>query len=404
MLLLERLGGNTMKTWVLRISCVLAMAICIAGITAGGVFAEEGKVSQEGEVTSYTPPSQGRGEAAIDFENAIPMPLPQATISPSTANQGAPPVKFQGSPGYSPGSRGDQKVAPTVHDTQNVPGEQIEGRQEYGTNNHPFTTSRVDLGTSNAISKLYPFRATGKLYFNIGASTYICSASLIKKGIIVTAAHCVANFGHSTFYTNWQYVPALYNTTKPYKTWNTVNAYVMTSYFNGTDSCSVSGVVCQNDVAVLVAKPVNGKYPGQTTGWFAYGWDGYGFTTDLSPNVALINQLGYPKSHDGGLKMQRTDSQGYVNAGLSNNTVWGSRQTGGSSGGPELVNLGELATLSDGVSVGEDASRNIVVGVTSWGYSDNTVKEQGASPFTSSNIGVLVNAAACTTYPNACLP
>ena len=33
------------------------------------------------------------------------------------------------------------------------------------------------------------------LFFKIGSSTYVCSASLIKRGVVVTAAHCVANFG-----------------------------------------------------------------------------------------------------------------------------------------------------------------------------------------------------------------
>jgi hypothetical protein len=85
---------------------------------------------------------------------------------------------------------------------------------------------------------------------------------------------------------------------------------------------------------------------------------------------------------------------------MSNNTVWGSRQTGGSSGGPEIVNLG-MPPVLNGTGYGTDADFNIVVGVTSWGYTDTAVKQQGASPFTSGNIVPLVNAA-CTNYPLAC--
>ncbi len=98
--------------------------------------------------------------------------------------------------------------------------------------------------------------------------------------------------------------------------------------------------------------------------------------------------------------MQRTDSQGYVDGAAAGNTVWGSRQTGGSSGGPEVVNLGYVANLN-GISVGSDANTNVVVGVTSWGYTDQVYKAQGASPFTSNNIVPLVNAA-CSAYPKAC--
>ena len=211
----------------------------------------------------------------------------------------------------------------------------------------------------------------------------------------------MANYGAKQFYSGWTFVPALYNSTAPYGQFTVAKAYVMTAYYNGTDSCYQRGVVCANDMAVLVAnKNASGSYPGTYTGWFGYGWNGYGFATYNNVKTALINQLGYPVSHDAGLMMQRTDSQGYVNSTMSGNTVWGSRQTGGSSGGPELVNLGIAASLS-GVAYGSDAGYNTVVGVTSWGYTDLTVKEQGASPFTSSNIVALVNTA-CAAYPAAC--
>ena len=98
--------------------------------------------------------------------------------------------------------------------------------------------------------------------------------------------------------------------------------------------------------------------------------------------------------------MQRTDSQGNVDATMANNTVWGSRQTGGSSGGPELVNLGIVASLN-GTSVGTDGDSNIVVGVTSWGSTNTNVKRQGASPFTSDNVLLLYNDA-CGDFPKAC--
>jgi hypothetical protein len=84
-----------------------------------------------------------------------------------------------------------------------------------------------------------------------------------------------------------------------------------------------------------------------------------------------------------------------------NNTIWGSRQTGGSSGGPELVNLGVIADLGESISVGDDSGSNIVVGVTSWGYTDQAVKQQGASPFLSTNVKALVDMA-CAAYPKAC--
>jgi hypothetical protein len=43
----------------------------------------------------------------------------------------------------------------------------------------------------------------------------------------------------------------------------------------------------------------------------------------------------------------------------------------------------------------------MVVGVTSWGYDDTSIKQQGASPLTSGNIVPLMHAA-CTAVPAAC--
>lgn len=97
--------------------------------------------------------------------------------------------------------------------------------------------------------------------------------------------------------------------------------------------------------------------------------------------------------------MQRTDSQAFVSS-LAGNSVWGSGQTGGSSGGPEVANLGVVGSLS--TPLGSEASANIVVGVTSWGYVSSAIKQQGASPFTSTNIVPLVNAACAASNP-ACL-
>ena len=57
----------------------------------------------------------------------------------------------------------------------------------------------------------YPFRAAGKLFFKKAAETRICSASLIKRGLVVTAAHCVANYGKNEHYLNFEFVPAYDN-------------------------------------------------------------------------------------------------------------------------------------------------------------------------------------------------
>lgn len=345
------------------------------------------------------------------------MPMPVTRIRPRpTLGTGA--SGKSGNPGFAPGSPGSgdasedaqtpEAVVIITSEDETGSGNISSARgrvapQEYGSaSNHPYTTSRVDVGSTNVPSRYYPYAAAGKIYFNDGLDTVVCTGSLIKKGLIVTAAHCVADFGTNQFYSGWQYIPALSGKKKPFGTWAVTEAWVKNSYLDGTDNCSDPPVVCENDVAILVVKPKGKVYPGKKTGWFGYAWDGAGFAP-TSPAVVLINQLGYPTSHDGGLMMQRTDSQGFVSLVDANNTVWGSRQTGGSSGGPELVNLGIAPVLSEGVLLAQASAFNTVVGVTSWAYTDEVTKQEGASPFTSGNIVSLVDSA-CLDAPAACAP
>jgi len=299
-----------------------------------------------------------------------------------------------GPSGYSPGAEGSGVTNPVflgepAANNQPVP-------EDFGTSNHPFTTVRADLN-SRATNTFYPYRAAGKLFFTIGTSSFVCSASMIKRGIAVTAAHCVANYGQSQFYSGWQYVPGYRNGSAPYGTWTVYQAWIKTAYYNGTDGCAVYGVVCPDDVAVLILNTdATGGYVGATTGWFGY-WYGGGFT---SGGLTEVTQLGYPVGLNNGSYMERTDSYGYTSAANSNNTIIGSNMNGGSSGGPWVANFGLPAALT-GETKGSFPQQNVVIGVTSWGYTSNATKEQGASPFTSNNIQSLITSA-CGSVPAAC--
>lgn len=110
----------------------------------------------------------------------------------------------------------------------------------------------------------------------------------------------------------------------------------MPAWLDETDGCSV---VCPDDVGVLVLNPdSSGKYAGTYTGYYGYGWNGYGFVNSLTH----IAQIGYPACLDNGLLMERNDSQGYVGSSFSN-TIIGSLTRNGSSGGPWITNFGVRA-------------------------------------------------------------
>ena len=390
------MSTTTISSFTLsRKPMIAVMAFTVCGTIFAGLASAQSQVSSLGGVTVITVQNPG---AAGDLSNYKPMALPDNPI-PSDATQALLQAAMSAAPkgpsGFSAGFIGSGVMNPS---SVGLPGAADSGvsSQDFGTNKHPFSTSRADLYTA-ATNTQYPYRAAGNLTFNIGNAGYICSASLIKRGIAVTAAHCVANFGHSQFYTNWNFRPGYRSAVAPYGTWSVKQAWILTAYYNGTDSCAVAGIVCTDDVALLILNTQSGAYPGTATGWYGYGYGGYGYVN----NITQITQLGYPAGLDSASLMERDDSYGYVSSGNSNNTIIGSNMNGGSSGGPWLVNFGIAPTLT-GETSGSAPGMDVIVGVTSWGYTSNTPKEQGAAPFLSTNIQVLITAA-CAATPAACL-
>lgn len=259
----------------------------------------------------------------------------------------------------------------------------------------PYTTARASadkLGSTKTAAEVgvtsYPWRPTGELSFYIGSTEYVCSASMIRRGILITAAHCVYEFGNGTsagWHTNYVFTPAMVDgaTAPLYKTWQFKSETISKSYYNGTDSCVTTGVACNNDLALVIVAPQAGKYPGDYTGWYGYGWNGYSYVASFGgASLASITQLGYPVAFDAGKMMERNDGIGaYYNSGGVLNTVIGTALTGGSSGGPWLVNFGASPSLSAQATLGNASSTNVIVGVTSWGYTTVGNNTQGASFF-----------------------
>jgi V8-like Glu-specific endopeptidase len=355
------------------------------------------------DVFGYTPP-QNAPMTAQQIQSARPiMPMLQDASQIPGADEGP----MRGTPRSFGGSSGSSKAAKDVPSASDgVSGSAGVAPQGFGTSNHPFTTKGAFSTHSSSPTNLHPWRVSGKLSFVRGGQSFVCSASLIKKGIVVTAAHCVNKYGTATFNSSTTFQPARYDGTSPYGSWTATRIYVPTVYRNGTDECTTAGVVCANDVAVIVLNPQGGAYPGTAVGWYGYGINGYGYTnsTFLTKNAAEITQLGYPCTFSSCIRMIRTDSLGYF--ATPNNVIIGSDQTGGSSGGPWLVNFGATPVSTN--SVPSENNSNVVVATTSWGYISNTIKQQGASRFgtnskfpSTANITALVNAA-CAAYPSRC--
>lgn len=290
------------------------------------------------------------------------------------------------------------------------------GPEAFGAGGHPFTTQRASRPDGIEPVNSYPWRAIGKLIMTFGDQRAVCTASVIGKSLLVTAAHCVHNYGSRDegFATAISFQPARHEGQKPYGVWTAKEWWIPKVYHEGQDTClpDAPGVVCANDVSVIVLDENDGQAIGDVTGVLnlpplsndSDKEDAYGYVFFLGQNATQLTQLGYPSKDFDGMTMIRTDSLAYFED--PNNVILGSNQTGGSSGGPWLQNFG-TPTSATGPAPSADQI-NTVSAVTSWGYNSGTVKVQGASRFSrnkiyteKTNIRSLVGDA-CAANPNAC--
>lgn len=264
----------------------------------------------------------------------------------------------------------------------------------YGIAGPSYSDSRFGNG-SDFVAKA---RSVGRLLTRFAGVWYLCTATIINKSLLVTAAHCVFKYGqqgsgwpdlvdgHSQVY----FQPFADNgVSAKFGDWWAAGLRVPTVYFDGTDTCAVDGIICNNDVALVwLKKNAANKNIGDVVGRMNYGWNSFGFTEpamDLflptAPASAAITQFGYPAAFDSGRRMQISTGGAFqMTYGDLKNTVRGTAMTGGSSGGPWVVNFGVDATVSN-TDYGLQADRNIVVAVVSWGFVDLSYKLQGASFF-----------------------
>ncbi len=293
-------------------------------------------------------------------------------------------------PGFNPGSDGPKSLANSGSTRANTA-----SPRAFGSFGIPYTETRVEAGGSSYDSRIggvylsttVPYARIGKLTFTDGSGGHhYCTATLIRRSVIVTAAHCIQPFGSgNNFYQGWVFTPAYYNGAAPYGSFGWKAFAVSPTWSNGTDTGS--GTAVNNDIAVIVIrKNASNHFLGDLVGWFNYAWNNYSFTASpktANLSVAATTTFSYSSVLDGGEIMQRTDGPTYLTTIGSASQMWqGSNVTAGSSGGPWVVNFRSVSpVLSGGAAKGTDPMR-AVIGVTSWGSADpNADKDNYASRF-----------------------
>lgn len=176
--------------------------------------------------------------------------------------------------------------------------------------------------TGSAVEK-----TTGKVYFSMGRSNYVCSGSAVSGSVnlVLSAGHCVWDDAEG-FATNWMFWPGYYNGEKPYGTWTAKQLFTTSGWK------TVGGNDWKNDAGLAV---VTGD-PGHT-------WSELGTLPSMSTSTdygnlggAVYSAFGYPAAQK--YKGQTlTYCQGPVQTGYDgdpNTLSMACDMTGGSSGGP----------------------------------------------------------------------
>jgi V8-like Glu-specific endopeptidase len=95
---------------------------------------------------------------------------------------------------------------------------------------------KVPMATIISNPSVYPFRTQGKVFFNQGGGSYVCSATTVNsatKRVIFTAGHCLVDERQASY--NVAFVPGYKNGARPYGTFVATKLYSINGWINNRD-------------------------------------------------------------------------------------------------------------------------------------------------------------------------
>src|SRR4051794_10600036 len=110
---------------------------------------------------------------------------------------------------------------------------------------------KVRLAAAQQVPPPYtsqPTSTNGKVFFTEDGLNYVCSGTALlsgNKSTVWTAGHCV-NDGAGTFHTNWAFVPAYADGSRPYGTWTARSLLTTAGWNNSGDFSYDNGAAIVN--------------------------------------------------------------------------------------------------------------------------------------------------------------
>jgi hypothetical protein len=106
-----------------------------------------------------------------------------------------------------------------------------------------------------------PTSTNGKVFFSDGGSNFVCSGTAVLSGnssTVWTAGHCVHD-GASGFHTNWAFVPAYADGSRPYGTWTARTLLTTSGWASGDFSFDVGAAVVNTQGGSALTSVVGGR-------------------------------------------------------------------------------------------------------------------------------------------------
>jgi len=205
---------------------------------------------------------------------------------------------------------------------------------------YPFTRFQPWVGLYNgaySFYPIYPYRTVGKLFFTMGASNYVCSASVIRPHLLLTARHCILS-ASTGWATNVVFYPGYSNGQNPkLKRWTARRLATWGFGGSGANYKWDIGFIQTNDEGGSGCNGSSGTRTVESyTGYLGWLYGG---------NVADRNytSMGYPQAapFNGLYQIEAYSDVGNIDPLSQAGTFsMGNDMTGGSSGGPWLVGFG----------------------------------------------------------------
>jgi hypothetical protein len=108
----------------------------------------------------------------------------------------------------------------------------------------------------------FPASTHGKVFFTLGGSNYVCSGTAVNssnRSVVWTAGHCV-NEGPGAYATNWAFVPAYRDGSRPFGTWTARTLVTSSAWANQGDiSYDVAGAVMNTNGGSALTDVVGGR-------------------------------------------------------------------------------------------------------------------------------------------------